>query len=460
MHSLTESRTTRWPAQLAALTHIALPLSLSQISEMAMGVTDNILLGGIGAAALAVGGLSTGLFFVTLVTFQAGLGGVSVLIARARGEAAAGHRTQGGNFSGLVSAGFACALLLCVPVLAVLLPVGAIFRAFGEPEAILVPGTRFMHILLGSLFPDLVVIGLLRIVLPAFGSERLLLATMPFMALVNGVMNAALIHGWLGLPALGLWGSAVASCVTGWLIAFLLVALCWRQAELRPHLRLVRPQWPVMRTMLRLGLPLTAATGAEVAAFQITGLRAGHFGTDALAAHQVAVSVTSLLFMMSLALSQAANVRVAYWLGAGDRRAAGRAAWGAMGLALAWSVVSGGLLLACPAVIAGVYLDTTSPGGASAAAIAVKLLRIAAVYQIFDGLQVTAAGALRACHDTLVPMVLIVISYTLCTFIGGGWLADAQGLGVEGLWYGLAGGLVAVGILLPIRLRAKLRRAA
>lgn len=449
---------TRWPRQFTTLIRIALPLSLSQISEMAMGITDTVLLGGIGATALAVGGLATTLFFVTLITFQSGLGGISVLIARARGEAHRFGDSRAADLSRLISTGVLFALALCLPVAAILLSTGWLLQAFGEPDKVIHLSSRFIHVLLGALLPDLVVIGLLRIVLPAFGCETLLLWTMPGMAVLNGLTNAALIHGWFGLPAMGLWGSATATVLTGWLVAGVLLFLARRQAALHRHLRLARPDWAALKKMLHLGLPMMGATGAEVAAFQVTGLRAGHFGTTSLAAHQVALSVTSTLFMISLALSQAANIRVSFWLGARRMVAARRAAAGAIILAVAWSVMSGLILLIFPHWIAAFYLRANTPDGAEAALITVKLLRIAAIYQIFDGIQVTCTAALRACHDTLVPMLVMIGSYCVLTLGFGGWLSTDGHMGVVGLWIGLAAGLMAVGIILPPRLVVMLRR--
>ncbi|WP_051535750.1 MATE family efflux transporter [Asaia platycodi] len=315
-----------------------------------------------------------------------------------------------------------------------------------------------MHLLLWALLPNLVIIGLLRIILPAFGSERLLLWTMPGMAVMNGFLNAGLIHGRFGLPEMGLWGSACATIVTGWSVALLLVVLSRRQAHLKRHLRLARPDPRAMGEMLRLGLPMMGATGAELLAFQMTGLHAGALGAVSSAAHQIALSVTSTAFMISLAVSQAVNIRVAYWLGAGSPRAALRSTIGAMFLVLVWTSFTATILLFFPDYIAGFYLDAQSADAAKVMPIAVSLLKIAGIFQILDGVQCVCAGALRGCHDTFMPMVLMVLTYVPVSIFGGDWLAFEGGYGAVGLWIGLATGLGILALILSIRLVITFRR--
>ena len=447
----------QWGQHLRALVKIAAPLSFSQLSEMAMNVTDTVLLGSLGATALAVGGMTTNLFFCTFITFQAALGGASILISRARGRAFAAQDALE-DLSGIVSSGVVLALLLCLPVLAILLPAGSLLAFFNEPSQIVIQGSRFMHLLLLALLPNLVIIGLLRIILPAFGSERLLLWTMPGMAVMNGFLNAGLIHGRFGLPEMGLWGSACATIVTGWSVALLLVVLSRRQAHLKRHLRLARPDPRAMGEMLRLGLPMMGATGAELLAFQMTGLHAGALGAVSSAAHQIALSVTSTAFMISLAVSQAVNIRVAYWLGAGSPRAALRSTIGAMFLVLVWTSFTATILLFFPDYIAGFYLDAQSADAANVMPIAVSLLKIAGIFQILDGVQCVCAGALRGCHDTFMPMVLMVLTYVPVSIFGGDWLAFEGGYGAVGLWIGLATGLGILALILSIRLVITFRR--
>ncbi|GAN54224.1 MATE family efflux transporter [Tanticharoenia sakaeratensis] len=439
-------------AHLAALVGIALPLSISQLAEMAMGTTDTALLGTISPDAVAIGGLATSLFFTTLATFQSGLGAAGIMMSRSLG-AGRPHEVPGQGTNALLFG-----LLLCLPCAALLLMAHSLLSALHEPPIIVDQTSRFAKILLLALPPDLLVIGLLRAALPALGAQRLMLWTMPIMAVLNGFLNAGLIHGWLFLPRLGLWGSAVATAVTGWVVAAALMILVWSDKATRSHLRFARPDWPGFAEMVRLGLPMTMAAAAEILMFQATSLRAGKFGTQALAAHQIAITVCATTFMVTLAISQAVNVRVSFWLGAGRGDQARRAVFVAVGAVFVWTLICAVALHVCAVPIARLYLDTTQAGSLAVVATTAGLLRIGALYQIGDGLQVVFAGALRGAGDAVVPMVLTVLGFTVLGSIAGGWFAHSLGLGVNGLWYGLLTGLATVAVLLAIRLGVMMGR--
>ncbi|MBB2160921.1 MATE family efflux transporter, partial [Gluconacetobacter sacchari] len=296
-------------SELRLLLRIAAPIALAQIAQMAMGVTDSVLLGGLGADALAIGGLSTTLFFTVMAVLQAMLGAGGVLIAQASGR---GERARIASIHAML---LVMALLLCLPCLAILGQAGALLRLMHQPEAFVAPVSSFTHILMWGVPPALIGTGVVEVVLPALDAQIILLRVMPAVAVVNGVLNAALIHGWFGLPALGLRGSALATTLTMWGSALVLLAM----VHSRPHLRLLlwplRPRAADMAVLLRLGLPMFAGAAAEIMLFEVTGLQAATLGPHALAAFQIVLSVTATTYMVTMALGQAANVRVAYWTG-------------------------------------------------------------------------------------------------------------------------------------------------
>ncbi|GBD56448.1 MATE family efflux transporter [Gluconobacter wancherniae] len=439
------------------LARVALPLALSQLSEMAMGVTDTVLLGSLGVTELAIGGISNSVFFTTMVTFQTILGGAGIMLSHGRGVVDSGGVSHDGR--SIVSAAVALALCVFVPCLLLLLPARELFSMMGEPSAVIEHGSRFIHILLIALLPDLVIIGLFRVILPALGAETLLLWIMPAMALCNGLTNATLIHGWFGLPALGLYGSATATSLTGWAISLALIVLCLARPNIRAVLRPAAVQWPIFKELLKLGLPIMAGAAAEILMFQITGLRAGEFGTQSLAAHQIAQNTASLTFMVCLAIGQAVNVRVSYWRGAQQMVQARRAAITAVGLVLSWSVLTASALLIWPDRVAALYFSGAPPD-ATTMATTVLLLKIAGIFQLVDGLQTTFTGALRGCGDTVWPMVIGICSYTMVGLGFGGWLAFQAHYGVEGLWFGLAAGLAVTCVATGYRMYRVMWRCA
>ncbi|MCX5615457.1 MATE family efflux transporter [Bombella sp. TMW 2.2559] len=443
---------------IRTLIQVGLPLALSQLSEMAMGVTDTVLLGSLGVDAVAIGGISNNFFFTTMISFQAVLGGVGVLLSHSRGGVEHGHE-GGHDRRSIISAGVVLSLLAFVPCLILLLCSGRIFGLMGEPVMVIGQGGQFINVLLYALLPNLVFLGLCRVALPSLGAESLLLWTMPAMALCNGVLNAALIHGWFGLPAYGLFGSAHATMLTGWAMSFVLLLLCLLRPGLRELLKPVRVHWPLIRELLVLGLPMMITAAAELLLFQITTLNAGRLGTRSLAAHQVALNTVSLFFMVCLAIGQAANVRVAYWRGAKRQDEACRASSGALLLVLAWTVLTGLVLMLRPDRIASLYY-TDTPSDVGTFGMTVLLLKIAGIFQIVDGVQAVCNGALRGCGDTFVPMMISIISYGVVGIGLGYWLAFHRGYGVEGLWIGLAAGLGVTAFALGARLYLLLYRRA
>jgi len=209
--------------------------------------------------------------------------------------------------------------------------------------------------------------------------------------------------------------------------------------------------------ILRLGLPIGALLGLEVGLFATTGVVMGLLGADALGAHQLVLNVASITFMVPLGLGQAATVRVAYQLGLGAPAAARRAGYVAVALGGSFMMATALLLLLMPRTIASAYVDVADPANAGLLAIAVQFFVIAALFQIFDGVQVIAVGALRGYRDTAVPMVIAAIGYWAIGFAGSCLFAFPLGLGAVGLWSGLALGLAVVATALMVRLRFRAR---
>nr|WP_294914710.1 MATE family efflux transporter [uncultured Neokomagataea sp.] len=435
----------------SALLRLAAPLALSQLSEMAMGVTDTVLLGGLGVTAVAVGGLSSAFFFTTMIIFQAILGGAGVLLSHGRGATDYGQDGAADGRS-VVSATVTLAFLVFIPCCTLLWCTHGLFTLLGEPTPVIHDGSHFVRILLSGLFPNLVLLGVLRVILPSLGAATLLSWTMPLMAVANGITNAALIQGLFGLPRLGLFGSAIASALTGWTITLLLLALSALHPRVRPLLKPKAFHLPLLGNLARLGIPMMMGAAAEILMFQITALRAGQLGTNSLAAHQVAINVTALLFMVSLAFGQATNMRVAYWRGAGQPTQARRATLIGLALVISWSMLTSILLLTWPDKIIGLYFRHTPPTP-EALALMTILLKIAGVYQLVDGTQTVCNGALRGCGDTFTPMLIAFGCFGFIGVGGGGWLAFQQHMGVEGLWIGMASALAATSLGFALRLR-------
>ncbi|ACR28106.1 MATE family efflux transporter [Burkholderia glumae] len=428
---------------------LAAPLAIAQLSQMAMSVTDTVLLGSLGPDALAAGGLGATLFFVAVTVLQGVLSSVSVSVAHARGA------RDDSQIPHIYWTGVVLALLLSVPAIAVLLYTEPLLLMFHEPPMLAHHIGEYTRVLSLAAPGSLIGVGLMRSFLPAIGAARRLLWVSIASVGVNAVLNYGLIHGAFGLPRLGFLGSAAATTLTIWLTAISLMLLLHGRPAYRQFVAASRPKLPLMGELVGIGWPVAITYGVESTLFLATGLTIGVLGETSLAAHQIALNIASVTFMVPLAIGQAANVRVSYWVGAGAPLAARHAGFVAIGLGAAFMLLSGLVMIVAPHAIVGLYLRLDDPANARTIALAASLLGIAALFQIVDGVQTVGSGCLRGLKDTRVPMLAATIGYWGIGFPVGYWFAFHVGLGARGLWWGLAAGLASVAVLMTWRFHRK-----
>ena len=435
-------------AELRATLALAAPLAAANLAQMAMGVTNTVMVGRLGAMPLAAAGLGGMLFFTIGVMLQGVLFAVAPLAAHALG---AGDRRAAGRIAG---AGLALAVLLALPFVAALTSLDRLLEWLGYDAALATEIGRYLRAL-GWGGPAFLGFGVLRSLFAALSHTRPVMAVLLVCVAGNAVLNWVLIFGHLGAPALGVAGSGYASSINQWLILAGL-ALCARIMPGLAGLRMLRNACAASRTqmanILRLGLPIGGLRGMEVGVFLAAGILMGLLGAPALGAHQLVLNCASIPFMVALGLGQAATVRIAYELGAGRAFAARRAAFVALALGIGFMSAAAVVLWTAPETIIAIYVDIADPANRETIEIARRLIVIAAIFQVFDGMQVIAAGALRGYRDTFVPMILAAFGYWGAGFLGGWLLAFPLGYGAIGLWWGLALGLAVVAILLTVRL--------
>jgi multidrug resistance protein, MATE family len=278
--------------------------------------------------------------------------------------------------------------------------------------------------------------------------------------LLNAVLGWALIFGRFGLPALGIFGGGLASSIVWTLLALALLAVILRDRQFRRfHLfgNLWKPDWPRFWRMVRLGIPIGLAFAFEGAVFGAAAYIMGLIDAESLAAHAVALQIAALTFMVPWGLSQAATVRVGRALGRRDPAGIARSGWTAWILGVGFMAAMAALIWLFPRELVGLFLDQSSEN-ARVIELAVTFLTVAAVFQIFDGSQVVAAGMLRGLHDTRVPMLFALFGYWVIGIGVGVWLAFERGWQGMGIWAGLATGLAIVAGLMVGRwaLRSRL----
>ncbi len=436
-------------AEIRATLAVAAPLAGANLAQMAMSVTNVLIVGRLGATPLAAAGLGAALYISLLLLCQGVLTAVAPLAAHAIG--ADDHPTAGR----VAGAGLIIAAVLAAPVILILTFIPGLLAALGyEPELAAEIGGFLRVIRWGA--PAFLGFAVLRFLLVAAFRTRIVMVIPLFAIPINAVLNWVLVFGHFGMPAMGSAGSGCATAIVQWLMLFCFAGYMVALPGQVPVRIAVRVLAEIPR-ILRLGLPIGALFALETGLFVITGIMMGLLGADALGAHQLVFNVAGLCFMVPLGISQAATVRVAFQLGLGAPAAARRAGFVAVALGASFMATTGVLLWVAPRSLAGAYLDLGDPANDGIVAIAVQLFIIAALFQIFDGVQVIAAGALRGYRDTAVPMAIAAIGYWAIGFAGGWLLAFPLGFGAVGLWLGLALGLGVVAISLTVRLHFRAR---
>jgi multidrug resistance protein, MATE family len=421
--------------ELVQMIRLAGPLVLAELGWMAMGVVDTMFVGRVGAEAIGAVGLGTMVFYGVSISAAGLLLGLDTLVARAYGAGDRDdcHRSLA---SGLWLAG------LMIPfVMGAVRALEAILPAFGVDQAVLRDTRPYLHALIWSA-PPLLIYFALRRYLQALHIARPVMITLLTANLVNLAGNWILVLGHLGAPRLGAEGAGWATCFSRVYMAGALAYVLWKRDP--KVLRISwRPQAARMWALLKLGAPAAGQMAVEIGVFATVTVLVSKLNATALAGHQIALTTVSTTFMMPLGVSSAAAVRVGFALGKGDRSAAARAGWMALGLGAAVMSAAAIVLLTVPEWIARLF----SPEAAVIAA-AATILRVAAFFQLFDGLQIVVTGSLRGAADTRTPMLCHLIGYWLIGLPLGAALCFGRGMGAPGLWIGLSAGLIAIGVVL------------
>jgi len=433
-------------AEVRATVAVAGPLAAANLAQMAMGFTNTVMVGSLGSAALAAAGLGASLYFTIAMVCSGVLTAVAPLSAHAIG---ANDPRRAGQVAGK---GLVLAALLAVPVITTLMAVPRLLGALGYDAVLAGEIGRFLGAIAWAV-PGFLGFAVLRSFLVAASHSRTVMIALVLCVPLNAGLNWVLIFGHFGAPPLGIAGSGCATAIIQWLMfaglaLYAAVMPSLAEYRMRPFSR----HWNEIGRILRLGLPIGGILGLEIGVFATTGILMGLLGADALGAHQLVMNCISVVFMVPLGIAQAATVRVAVALGSGVPAAARRASFVAIALGVAYMAIMAVVLVAAPRTIAKIYVDIDAPANRGLGEIALSLLAIAAVFQIFDGVQAIAAGALRGYRDTAIPLLLAVIGYWGVGFAGGWLLAFPAGYGAIGLWTGLAVGLAAVALMLTLRL--------
>ena len=430
---------------------LAGPVVLAEVGWVMMGIVDTIIVGPLGPAAIGSVGIGS-ILFLALAIFGMGLLlGLDTLVSHAYGAGRLDECHRWLLHGILLS-------LIGAPVLTAVALVGILLLpSWGFPPEVLSLTVPYLHVITWSLLP-LLLYASFRRYLQALGIVAPITFALVTANLINAVAAWALVYGHLGLPAMGTTGSAVATLISRiYLAAVLLAAVVWydRQHHISLFTITWRPKKRSLVRLLRLGLPAATQVMLELGVFAAASALAGRLDPVSLASHQIALNLASLTFMVPLGVASAGAVRVGHAIGRRDAQAASRSGWVALILGAGFMSTAALIFIAVPRPLIGMFTSNEA-----VLAMGRRLLLVAAMFQLFDGLQGVSTGVLRGLGDTRTPMLSNLAGHWLLGLPVGYALCFWWGWGVVGLWIGLSLGLVAIGVFLVLTWRHRIRELA
>jgi len=442
-----------WGEEIRSTLGFAWPLALANFLQASIYIVDVIFIARLGEEPLAASGLAAGLFGLIVWSLSALTGAVAPVIAEAIGSRSPSFRP--------VRRAARMALWLAVIAglagMGIALLLGPAMRITGQEPAIIALALEYNYVVIFSLVPMLIA-AVLRNYVSSLGRPFFATAITALGIPVNAVVNYAFIFGNLGAPELGLRGAAVATIITAFVTLGAYVAIILlnpAMARYRIFYRFWRPDWQRFWLIVRIGMPIALTVMAEAGVFSAAAFLMGRIGAAELAGHIIALNIAALAFQVPFGVGQAATIRVGYFYGARDSDAIARAGWVALAIGTGFMAITSGAMVLVPEYLLLIFVDPSDPANATLVGFALKFLMLAAAFQLVDGVQAVAAGALRGLQDTRVPMWIAIFSYWvpgIGTAIGLGFFTPLRGVGV---WIGLATGLAFAAVLL---LRRWMRR--
>ena len=427
---------------------LSIPIVVGQLGQLLMSVVDTIMVGKIGAQPLAAAAVANAVFHLVLVVGFGLSMAVTPLTAIAYG---AGRFKECGV---ILRQGILVNLFFGLLLCGVTYLLSESIRFLNQPVEIVGPASLYMKVLGFSLLPMML-----------FQSYRQFAEGVSFLRpamiitllanLVNILANWVFIYGNLGVPPLGLTGAGIATISSRTFMALMLMIVITRSKEMLPYAPLLKfrgPDFPVIRRLLAIGIPAGCQYFFEVSAFAASSVMIGWMGTIPLAAHQIALNLASISFMVAMGISSAATIRVSNAVGGNDIQATRRAGFTAALLCAGFMASAGLIFILFRVFLPGLYISDKAVIDISAA-----LLVIVAFFQVSDGTQAVGLGILRGITDMKVPTFLTLAAYWIMGLPSGYYMAFKLDMGIYGVWYGLLVSLTASALLMMFRFHIKTR---
>jgi MATE family multidrug resistance protein len=445
-----------WWRETRATAVLAAPLALTQLAYMAILTTDTVMMGWLGPDSLAAGVLAGHLYLIVGFSALGILFAVGPILSQHLGA----RRFR--QVRPTMRQGFWAALVLALPCLVALWHAAPILVFLGQDPGLAAASQSYLRLMAFGFVPSLWGL-VLNEFLAAHLRPRPTLVVVTLGIAVNGAADYAFMFGHFGLPRMGLDGAGVASAsvnvfMFSCLMAFVLIDRRLRRYRLLG--RFWRVDWPQLKEIVRVGLPIAVSELAEIGMFFVAALLMGLIGTATLAAYAVAAQCASIIFTVPLGIALAAAVRVGRAAGAGDQPGVARAGWTAVTLGLGLAVLPAAAFVVLGQTIAGFFLDAARPEDRVVIDLAVTFLALVGLFHLVDAVQVIALGALRGLKDTRVPMLIALAGYWGLGLPLAALFGVYLEFGGAAIWLGLNVGLATVGLLLVLRFWSKTRLQA
>lgn len=430
--------------------HLSIPIIIGQLGQMAMSVADNIMVGHVGTDALAAASIGNALFTLIMVV---GIGismAITPLTAMAHGRGMmkeCGKVLRQGLAVNMVSGILLCCLTFGAAHCIVFL---------NQPSQIVGPAVLYMQVLGFSMIP-LMLFQSFRQFAEGISVLRPAMVFTLLANILNIFVNWVFIYGNLGAPALGLTGAGIATFSSRTFMAIGLGAVILKTPSLEqydPGLWYKKFDMPMVKKLLKIGIPGAGQYFFEVSAFAASSIIVGWMGAQALAAHQIALNLASISFMGAMGISAAGTIRVGNAMGRNSLPEVRAAGFSAVLLCCGFMVLAGMVFILFRSVLTGLYVSDET-----VLEIACNLMIIVAFFQVSDGTQAVGIGILRGITDMKIPTLLTLAAYWIIGLPSGCLLAFYGGMGIYGIWIGLLVSLSASALLMMLRFHFKTRKA-
>lgn len=428
-----------------ALIRLSFPMVIAQLAFASMGFVDAMLMGQLGVDVLAGGGLGTVIYQFCYIV------GIGVLVATANFIAYAKGQNDAVAVHTAVLSGVIAVFVLCLVFGALIWQIEPLLVLFDQQPVTIQYATAYLDIVVWALLPAFGYI-LLRSLVLGLGKPGAILPISVIGAALNYPVSYVLMHGLFGLPALGIRGIALGTCLVSLIMFLGLAFLTFRQPIFQPF-RFWRDwqhfSWRQLRETFGLGVPIAIAHAMEIGMFSVAALLIGMIGVDALAAHQVALQCATLSFMIPLGLSQAVSAQVGMAFGRRDFAELKRIGLAGCAMATVTASLTGLLFITFPEVLTDLFVDPAQGTDlAEVLVLAVSLLFVAALFQWVDAMQVVLMGILRGFKLGASPTLITIFSYW-CVGVPFCYLLMRQH-GAWGVWAGMGIGLAVSAVLLAL----------